>query len=312
MSLWKSVQVFAASFFKERAAALTSKAGLGQLWVKNDTPCSLVFTDDAGTDKILSDGDAEPSTAAGQILFGDATGGYDHTEVTEAKWDDTDKQLILGMVNTPAKPTLAFGDGDTGFYEASDDSLRISTAGASRWKFIATIFKSTGAGGAYLDTQAATGTVPVVGPNHADIDTGLGSAGDDQLSLIAGGVEGIRITETGSAITAETFGDILGNISKKIPVSTATYALNESSNYPEVILHVTRTATGTCVITIDTDMLSQDSQITIKDAGGGAASFNITVQTEGAANIDGAATAVISGNYDSITLYNDDSNWFIK
>ncbi len=311
MSLWKSVQVFAASFFKERAAALTSKAGLGQLWVKNDTPNVLVFTDDAGTDKILSDGDAEPSTAAGQILFGDATGGYDHTEVTEAKWDDTDKQIILRTGGGAARPTLAMGDGTCGFYSNSEGVIRFSSGGAGRFAFTATSLTSHISRSFDMLLTAASGTTPSY-RFSGDTDTGVGSAGDDQLSLIAGGVEGIRITETGSAITAETFGDILGNVSKKITVSTATYGLNESSNYPEVILHVTRTATGTCVITIDTDMLSNDSQITIKDAGGGAASFNITVQTEGAENIDGAATAVISGNYDSITLYNDDSNWFIK
>ena len=40
----------AAVFMQERAAAITDKAGYGQLWVKNTTPCELWFTDDAGTD----------------------------------------------------------------------------------------------------------------------------------------------------------------------------------------------------------------------------------------------------------------------
>ena len=37
-------------FIEERTAADTDKAGYGQLWIKNTTPCELWFTDDAGTD----------------------------------------------------------------------------------------------------------------------------------------------------------------------------------------------------------------------------------------------------------------------
>jgi len=44
-------------FLTERAAALADQAGKGQLWVRNDTPNVLVFTDDAGTDIVL-DGSA--------------------------------------------------------------------------------------------------------------------------------------------------------------------------------------------------------------------------------------------------------------
>lgn len=35
---------------RERASAKADTAGMGQLWVKNTTPCELWFTDDAGTD----------------------------------------------------------------------------------------------------------------------------------------------------------------------------------------------------------------------------------------------------------------------
>tara|TARA_R100001015_G_C4634396_1_gene200835 strand:+ start:3207 stop:4514 length:1308 start_codon:yes stop_codon:yes gene_type:complete len=38
------------SFVKETASATTDRAGYGQVWVKNDTPNELCFTDDAGTD----------------------------------------------------------------------------------------------------------------------------------------------------------------------------------------------------------------------------------------------------------------------
>jgi len=45
----ETVKIDSSMFLVERAAALTSIAGQGQLWVKNTTPCQLWFTDDAGT-----------------------------------------------------------------------------------------------------------------------------------------------------------------------------------------------------------------------------------------------------------------------
>jgi len=45
---------------------------------------------------------------------------------------------------------------------------------------------------------APTATEPSIRPNYADSDTGLGVGGEDTLSLIAGGVEGLRVLEANS------------------------------------------------------------------------------------------------------------------
>ena len=50
------------------------------------------------------------------------------------------------------------------------------------------------ANGPCLQNEAASSTNPTVIPNKTDPDTGIGSAGADQLSLIAGGVEAVRAT----------------------------------------------------------------------------------------------------------------------
>jgi hypothetical protein len=63
-----------------------------------------------------------------------------------------------------------------------------------------------------LVNEASTNTNPTLIPRRDDLDTGIGApagGGGDQLSLIAGGVEAIRITEAASAIAAVT---ILGPI----------------------------------------------------------------------------------------------------
>jgi hypothetical protein len=50
---------------------------------------------------------------------------------------------------------------------------------------------------------------------------------------------------------------------------------------------------------------------TIKDESGSAGTYAITVSTEGAETIDGAATISINSNYGSVTLYSNGSNLFI-
>ena len=77
-------------------------------------------------------------------------------------------------------------------------------------------------------------------------------------------------------------------------------------------LDVTRTATGTCVITIDSDNLVDGREFIITDAAGGANTYNITINTEGAETIVGEVSAVINGNYHSLHFYSDGSNYFLK
>jgi hypothetical protein len=48
---------------------------------------------------------------------------------------ETTGQLLLPLSNDAATPTLAFGDGDTGFYERSDDELIQSNAGVGYSRF---------------------------------------------------------------------------------------------------------------------------------------------------------------------------------
>ncbi|MCP4584579.1 hypothetical protein, partial [Pseudoalteromonas sp.] len=90
-------------------------------------------------------------------------------------------------------------------------------------------------------------------------------------------------------------------------VSTATYTLLITDD----ILHVTRTATGTCTITLPTAQVTSGRVIVVKDAAGNAGTYNITIDTQGSEDIDGEDTAVINSDYSAINLYSDGSNWFV-
>ena len=112
---------------------------------------------------------------------------------------ESGEHLILPQVNEPATPTLGFGDGDTGFLEAADDQLSVSVVGSLRWNFITDSLQGNAVGSARLRNIATTATAPTIIPSRIDFDTGIGSGGADQLSLIAGALDCINISEVASA-----------------------------------------------------------------------------------------------------------------
>ena len=142
---------------------------------------------------------------------------------------NTGKHLILPQVNEAATPTLSFGDGDSGLYEASDDTISIATAGVRIIGMgAAGIYTIVGGStiGAIVATVTATATVPSLIPLQSDSDTGLGTAGADALSLIAGGVEAMRLTEAAGAIAA----NIPGILTVGVPASIQQSITIKGSN----------------------------------------------------------------------------------
>lgn len=122
-----------------------------------------------------------------------------------------DKKLKLPIKNDATAPTLSFGDGDSGFYEIADDEIGLSLAGVLKWQTEGCCFLGSNANGPNIINEAASSSNPTLTPNRTDNDTGIGHASGDQLSLIAGGVEGHRITEAAGVIVhilAGTLNDI--------------------------------------------------------------------------------------------------------
>lgn len=65
-------------------------------------------------------------------------------------------------------------------------------------------------------------------------------------------------------------------------------------------------------ITLETAMLADGAWVDIVDESGTAGTNAITVATEGAETIDGAATASIATNYGSVRVYSNGTNWFTR
>lgn len=72
-----------------------------------------------------------------------------------------------------------------------------------------------------------------------------------------------------------------------------------------------RTLTASRTVTLPSSVNASGQIYVIKDEAGAAASFNIVVSGQAGQLIDGANTALISSNYASLSLYSDNSKWFI-
>ena len=140
-------------------------------------------------------------------------GGVEGLRITETA---ASIQILLPQDNDPVTPTLAFGDGDSGFYEMNDDEIVVAIAGVQNFKINATVLYSMlDNEGFSIVTNGASSTAPTY-RFSGDADTGMGRAGDDQLYLMAGGVEGLRIVEDTTVATW-----LLGGVRKKTEIFTS-------------------------------------------------------------------------------------------
>ena len=115
--------------------------------------------------------------------------------------DASARSVVLPQLDDAATPTLAFGDGDSGFYENTDDEISVAIAGSFLFRFTAAGFGSLSSGRPFMLNEAVSGTNPVWSFKN-DENTGVGRAATDALSLIAGGVELMRLVEAGAGTSS--------------------------------------------------------------------------------------------------------------
>lgn len=119
-------------------------------------------------------------------------------------------QFAIAQSGSSSVPDLtSLADGDTGFRWPADNTTVWIGGGSRAWNFSTAKFFSQFSNGPALINTVSQNDVPTVVPDHADENTGMGSGGGDELSLIAGGVEGIRVEEVAGNITVTYFGPIL-------------------------------------------------------------------------------------------------------
>jgi len=146
-----------------------------------------------------------------QVVLGNTT-----TNPTIQILDDTQitGSLTVSGSGTSAAPTIAFGDGDTGFYESADDVLEVSIGGNARWEFGTSLFGRNDAGYPLMLNEVASSTNPVF-VVAGDADTGIGHSGANELSLIAGGTQIVNVNTSGAQVTGSL--DVSGSLTVEQP-----------------------------------------------------------------------------------------------
>jgi len=125
-------------------------------------------------------------------------------------FDDGGTARTLFGNGTNAAPAMSFiADDNTGFYRFSQFKIGVTLNGI-KWNFSPTQFEAYQTDGAAILFNTPTSTLPGLVPNKNDANTGIGHADLDSLSLIAGGIEGIRVAEGGGDILVSAKGILTG------------------------------------------------------------------------------------------------------
>ncbi len=183
-----------------------AEAGFGKLYVKS-SDSKLYFLDDGGTEFDLTASGA-PGGSDTQIQYNNAGvfGG-----AAQLTWDSVNNRVSLASSGAAATPTLTFGTND-GIYQAGAADLRVSLAATSTWGFDATDFSGVvNADSPAIIVANSAATTPGLQPARSDPDTGVGWASADILTMVAGGIEGLRIAEAASAVTLTLQGNTITN-----------------------------------------------------------------------------------------------------
>lgn len=125
-------------FWQDRADhPNTPSAGFGELWVKDDTPTALVFTDGAGNDYQVAGGgiatladDATPTVAGGRIFI---TGGT--TTITDFDDGFTGQEIVIMSEHaiTITDGTNIILNGSVDFVMAAADTLTLIQKADTLW-----------------------------------------------------------------------------------------------------------------------------------------------------------------------------------
>ncbi|KKL82774.1 hypothetical protein LCGC14_1981400, partial [marine sediment metagenome] len=104
---------------------------------------------------------------------------------------------------TSAFPSIAAASApSTGFFIPNANDIGVSLSGLDKWVFDLATFGATSAQGARIKSGTVDFNVPSVCPSAGDLDTGIGSAGSDMMTLVSGGVEGIRVSEANGEVSS--------------------------------------------------------------------------------------------------------------
>jgi hypothetical protein len=160
-----------------------------------------------------------------------------------------------------------------------------------------TALASTAAG------SGAAGQVTTVAAQAGQAATGAahngGAGGNLNLTPGPGGTSGAATAGAGGKVVLN------GGLQVQQVTKSATYAVDSGTTADNVIFMTGNAFTATLPAPTAGRVLK------FKDAAGNATTQNKTISQHAAETIDGAATYVLSGNWDCVELTSDGTNWFV-
>ncbi len=113
-------------------------------------------------------------------------------------WRNTYSDRVIAGAGTYTNPSFAFSSNNgTGFYSTSGSEISVTVGTSYTWAMTSQIMGGKSSGTSAFRYRSPSVTSPNILPAWSDDNTGIGGNGNDQLSLIAGGVEALRATATG-------------------------------------------------------------------------------------------------------------------
>ncbi len=120
---------------------------------------------------------------------------------------------------------------------SSQDALNFERNGTRTFTFNSTSIEAAAAGGSRILNETASDTNPTLIPAREDTNTGVGAVGDDTLSLIAGGVEVLRLSTSGEIIPdgVTAPGTVSGKAIMYIDISDGDFKIRFSDGFVATI-----------------------------------------------------------------------------
>lgn len=322
--------------FNEKADhSYTPSPGIGQVWVRNDNPCVLVYTDDVGTDFVIGgSGVGVPGGADTELQYnnGGAFGGMG----TALTFNDSTLQVSMDATINAGTAFRISSEVTTGFTAQLIDDSAVLTSGT----MLNVISGSTLATGNLVDieltdptTQTATALrVRNFGPSGVAIDVPNGYVDvgnirfDNATTTIETTADDLNI---GAFTGLINFNDYIGSypgaptdgqVLSYVAANSRFELMTPTSGFTVVVeTTTTRNAAAFEIVMVDDDTAgapvtinlppgATDAQVIVNKRGSTA---NVTVDGDAAETINGAATFVLTAQYASVTVAWTGTEWAI-
>jgi hypothetical protein len=138
--------------------------------------------------------------------------------------------------------------------------------------------------------------------------TGTLAVGDGGTGTTSHTLGEVLIGAGTGAITTATILSLVNALA--VSTKTASYVVDTDNGVNTDYLILVDTVAAAVSVTITLPAPTTSRYIKIKDSTGAAVTYNITV-SGGGSNIDGSPTYILNGNYNSVSVISDGTDWFI-